>query len=128
MWVEVSPSAPFDPGYYHPVLAGLNDKQQKQFIAMPIENYWYSRDKIIVISEGDTVLTYRDFDGEEMHTDSFRILVMRFEEESYPTARIKEARKYAEHQGPIYWTEEEPIWRSNVGAGLGLSPVYAFTQ
>lgn len=105
MWVEVSPSLPFDPEYYCPLIAGINGDRRRQFVATPIENYWFIRDKIAAISEGERTLVYRDFDGEEMHTDHFRVLVLRFDVESYPKARRDKAKTYGESQGPFIGPE-----------------------
>lgn len=128
VWVEVSPSLPFDPKYYCPLIAGINGDRRRQFVATPIENYWFIRDKIAAISEGERTLVYRDFDGEEMHTDHFRVLVLRFDVESYPKARRDKAKTYGESQGPFYWTREELAWRPYERDSLKISPVYAYTK
>lgn len=128
VWVEVSPSLPFDTEYYCPLIAGINGDRRRQFVATPIENYWFVRAKIAAISEGERTLVYRDFDGEEMHTDHFRVLVLRFDVESYPKARRDKAKTYGESQGPFYWTREELAWRPYERDSLKISPVYAYTK
>lgn len=108
LWLYVDRDASFDSISHLPVLAGVNDQGEQEYIASAgVERrgcFWpaYSRSICCTVRNGATVVEYEG-EGQIHKTQYFRVLVLRYDQEDGNTDDMFTPGTDA--TGPIYWRE-----------------------
>ncbi|KAH8119009.1 hypothetical protein DFH11DRAFT_1539902 [Phellopilus nigrolimitatus] len=92
LWLEVAPASTFVASGHHPVLARLlNSKGQREYVAgvfLSGRAYW-SAVRFCTVTDGASSVTYRDSGGNKKTSNHFHVLVLRFEPNLYPAAKME---------------------------------------
>ena len=103
--MDVPPKATFRVDGHHDLLAGHNEYNQKEYIAVLAEYGVVINPRVCFVKEGDRVARYTNDNGVEGQVELFRTLVLRFDVYDCWPELVQEASNLRgkDPTGPLSW-------------------------